>query len=191
MSAESPGNVTVMLQRIEAGEPEALGELMPIVLQELRRIADYQMRGERKDHTLQPTALVNEAIVQLMQKENIHWADRTHFYMTAALVMRRILANHARSRQSAKRGGDRKKLPLDEAVAAYEERAIDLVTLDEALDRLKLEYPRRAALVNLRFFASLGFKEIAKLLGVSERTAKTDWHDARIWLWQELRTELH
>lgn len=187
MNPPIDGNVTRILRRIGLGEADAFNDLVPLVIDELRCIAGAQMRSERGDHTLNPTGLVNEAVIQLMNRESGSWADRGHFYRTAAAIMRHILVNHARDRRRLKRGGMAKKLPLDEAVAAYEEKAIDLIALHEALEQLGREEARRAALVELHFFCGLGLAECAEILGISERTAKSDWSAARKWLWRAMR----
>lgn len=181
------GPVTLMLRRLEAGDRSALESLVPLVYDELRGIAAVQMRGERNDHTLQATALVNETLVRIARRENPSWQDGTHFLRSAAAVMRSILVNHARDRNRQKRGGSHKKLPLDDVVGAYEEKVGDLTALDEALERLAELNPRQAELVELCFFAGLSLKEAARELGISERTAKSDWALTRQWLWSVLR----
>ena len=176
-----------MLRRLEDGDRAVLETLVPLVYDELRGIAVRQMGRERADHTLQPTALVHEALMRLVRRENPAWENRRHFLRSAAAVMRSVLINHARDRNRQKRGGDNKKLPLDELVGAYEEKAGDLTALDEALRKLAMENSRQAELVTMRFFAGASLKEVADALGVSERTVKSDWAMARMWLWRALR----
>ena len=183
------GPVTLMLRRLEEGDRSALATIVPLVYDELRGVAEAQMRGERSDHTLQATALVNEALMQLVRRENPSWKDRQHFIRSAAAVMRSVLLNHARDKKRLKRGGNSARLPLDELVGAYEEKAGDLIALDETLERLSELNPRLAELVELRFFAGVSLKEAAEALGVSERTAKSDWAIVRRWLWRELRCD--
>lgn len=183
------GPVTLMLRRLESGDRAALDSIVPLVYDELHGIAAAQMRDERGDHTLQATALVHEALLRLARRENPSWEDRQHFVRSAAAVMRSVLVNHARDRNRQKRGGHNRKLPLDELVGAYEEKAGDLLALDEALETLASLNPRHAALVELRFFAGTTLKEAAVAIGVSERTAKSDWAIARQWLWSMLRHE--
>ncbi len=179
--------VTQLLQRLGEGDRQVYAELLPLVYQELHAIASAYLRRERPDHTLQPTALVHEAYLRLAPKDSPQWTDRRHFYRAAAMVMRSILVNHARDRQRQKRSGAHDRLPLDDALAVYEDRAIDLVALDEALERLGGLAPRQASLVELRFFAGLSIDETADVLGVSPRTVDMDWKLARGWLLRELR----
>jgi RNA polymerase sigma factor (TIGR02999 family) len=189
MSHPVPGDVTRVLRRIDAGEREALSELLPLVYDELRGLARGQMAGERDSHTLQPTALVHEAYVRLAGRKKASWENRGHFYRAAAAVMRSILVNHARDRKRMKRGGNCKKLPLDETVAVFEERAIDLVALDEALEKLAEVDPRKASVVELRFVGGLSVKDTAEALGVAPRTVEADWSLARAWLLGEIKRE--
>ena len=186
MSADAPGEVTRILRSRNDGACDVVSELAPLVYDELRRVAGRQMAGERRDHTLQPTALAHEALLRLLGRENTDWEDRTAFFRSAATVMRHILVNHARDRRRLKRGGHGAKVPLDDVVAAYEERSLDLLALDEALEQLAGINPRQAELVVLRFFGGLGVGESADVLGISERSAKTDWGQARQWLWNRL-----
>jgi len=179
-------DVSRLLQRLDQGDREAFSELMPLVYDELHAIASAYMRRERPDHTFQPTALVNEAYLRLSSKDPPRWSDRAHFYRAAAAVMRAILVNHARDRQALKREAAVHRVPLDEALAAYEARAIDLIALDEALERLAVIDARQATLVELRFFAGLSMEQTAEVLGVSARTVDTDWKLARAWLSREL-----
>jgi RNA polymerase sigma factor (TIGR02999 family) len=179
-------DVTALLQSWNGGDPRALEELMPVVYSELHRLARAHLRGERVDHTLQATALVNEAYVRLVGQTRVRWQNRAHFFGTAAQLMRRILVDHAREHRSAKRGGGATRVELDEALGAAEERDIDLLALDAALERLELLDARQSRLVVLRFFGGLTIDEAAEVLGVSPATAKREWTTARIWLRREL-----
>jgi RNA polymerase sigma factor (TIGR02999 family) len=187
MGPELPGEVTRLLRRVDSGDREAINHLLPLVYGELRAMAGACLSGERRDHTLQPTALVNEAYLKLAAKDDPHWTDRRHFYRAAAVVMRSILINHARERRRQKRGGgEMKKIPLDDHLAVFEERALDLVALDEALEKLETIDARQTEMIELRFFAGLSIKEAAEVMGVSERTLQADWSLARAWLLREM-----
>ncbi|MCP4249291.1 MAG: sigma-70 family RNA polymerase sigma factor [bacterium] len=184
-----PGEVTRVLQRVDAGDRDAVGDLLPLVYNELRALAQAEMAGERANHTLQPTALVNEACIRLMGQERAGWENRRHFYRAAATVMRHILVNHARDRRRLKRGGQFQRLPFEEALAAYDDRAIDLVELDDALSRLETVEPRAVDVIELRFFGGLTVNETAEMLGVSARTVQSDWNLARVWLLREISSD--
>lgn len=175
-----------MLARLSAADRDAIVDLLPLVYDELHRVAVGQMCRERADHTLQPTALIHEAYMRLVSREDGRFKDRRHFYRTIAVVMRSILINYARDRKRIKRGGDVARLPLHEAHAAFEERAIDLIALDAALEKLASFDPRRAEMIELRFFGGLTIAETAEVLGVSERTVQGDWALARAWLRREM-----
>jgi RNA polymerase sigma factor (TIGR02999 family) len=174
------------LGRLDAGDRDAIAELAPLVYNELHALAAHYLRHERNDHTLQPTALVNEAWLRLASREDPRWENRRHFYRAAAIVMRSILVNHARDRRRLKRGGQSKRVPLDDALLAFEDRAVDLIALDDALTKLALLDPRQIDIVELRFFAGLTIKETAETLGVSPRTVDADWSLARSWLQREM-----
>jgi len=179
-----------MLRRLEDGDRSALDSIVAMVYDELHDIAAAQMRAERNDHTLQPTALVHEAILRIAHRENPGWTDRQHFLRSAAAVMRSVLINHARDRTRLKRGGNNKKLPLDELVGAFEEQVGgDLIALDAALQQLTAHNPRQATVVELRFFGGASLKDVAETLGVCERTVKNDWAAARGWLWRAIQNE--
>jgi RNA polymerase sigma-70 factor, ECF subfamily len=165
---------------------EALDRLLPVVHGELRRIASAYLRRERPDHTLQPTALVNEAYLRLAERGEVEWESKTHFLAIAANVMRQILVDHARARHADKRHGDRARVELDEALVVAFERDLDLVWLDEALDRLGDLDARLARVVELRFFGGLTTKETAEVLEVSTATVEREWATARGWLRREL-----
>ena len=175
-------DVTGLLHRWQAGDSAALTELVELVHTELRRVARRQMRGERPDHTLQTSALINEAYLRLIDQRRVNWNNRAHFFAVAAQLMRRILVDHARSRGYLKRGGGAIKVPLDEAAAVEPARPPDLIALDDALTRLAGEDPRKARVVELRYFAGLTVEEIAQVLQVAPVTVMRDWSFARAWL---------
>lgn len=182
----SPGDVTRLLAAWSAGDPEAMEALAPLVYDELRKIAGAYMRRERSDHTLQPTAVVNEAFLRLAGQREVSFRSRAHFFGIAAQAMRRILVDHARARHAQKRGGPATLLPLDESVAAAGSRGIDLLALDEALSRLAALDGPQARVVELRFFAGLTVEETAAAMDLSPATVKRDWTSARAWLFREL-----
>jgi RNA polymerase sigma factor (TIGR02999 family) len=184
-----PGEATQLLQRMEEGDAEAAGELLPILYEELRAIAHRYMQGERTGHTLQPTAVVNEAYVRLFEGEDQRWESRAHFVGVAARAMRNVLVDHARARKAQKRGGDHKRQALDCVLAHYEENQLDPLALHEALERLAAMDPELARLVELRFFAGLTIEETAPVLGVSTPTVERRWRVARMWLRKELPPE--
>jgi RNA polymerase sigma-70 factor (ECF subfamily) len=186
MTVPSQGEVTQMLAAIGRGDRSALSSLIPLVYQELRKLADDKLRREPSDHTLQPTALVHEAYLRLVGQEQLDWNNRTHFFGAAAEIMRRILVDHARKRRALKRGGDRPGEALDEAIVLFEERSADLLALDEALTRLGRLDPEQVRIVELRFFGGLGVEETAGILGVSASTVARGWRLARAWLLREL-----
>ena len=186
MSDDAPPDVTRLLQAWNEGQPGALDALMPIVYGELHRLAKASLRRERPDHTLQATALVNEAYVRLVGQTRMRWQNRAQFFGTAAQFMRRILVDHARDRLSAKRGAGAPRIELDEAILATEERGIDLLALDAALERLEQLDARQGQLVVLRFFGGLTIEEAAEVLEISPATAKREWVTARMWLRREL-----
>lgn len=175
-----------LLAAASHGDAEASERVFPLIYDELRRLADRYMRGERPDHTLQATALVHEAYLKLVGQGDASWTSRAHFLAAAAQAMRRILVNHAKSKKRVKRGGGRAQLVLEEALAAFEDRAIDLVDLDDSLRKLAAIAPDQARIVELRFFAGLTVEETARMLGTSERTIYSDWAMARAWLRGEL-----
>ena len=182
----APENVTQLLTDYRTGKREALDELLPLVYDELHRIAARYLRAERREHTLQPTALVNEAYLRLVDQRNVDWQNRAHFYGIAAQVMRRVLVDYARARGREKRGGKEVKVPLDEALAVAQEQDVDLVRLEEALVRLAALDAQQGRIVELRYFGGLSIEETAEVLGVSESTVKRDWAMARAWLQREL-----
>ena len=181
------GEVTRLLVELRNGSPEAEAKLIPLVYNHLHRLAARYMRDERHDHTLQATALVNEAYLRLVPQEGTGWQDRAHFFAVAARLMRQILVEHARARQAAKRGGAVEKLSLDEALELSPARSRKLIELDHALESLGRLDPQQARVVELRFFGGLTVEETAEVLGISPRTVKRDWRVARLWLHRELR----
>jgi RNA polymerase sigma-70 factor, ECF subfamily len=180
--------LTRLLARWSDGDEEALQQLMPIVHDELRRLARRQMAGERPGHTLQPTALVNEAYLRLVDLKQMQWQNRAHFFAMAARLMRRILVDVARSRGYQKRGGGAMPVSFTEALEVAESQPTDLVVLDEALDALARVDERKSRVVELRFFAGLSIEETAEVLKVSRETVKRDWKFAKMWLLRHLRT---
>ena len=165
---------------------QSVNSLMPVVYQELRRLAASYLRRERPGQTLQPTALVNEAYLRLMKDKPGRWQNRAHFCAIAAHSMRQILIERARARGAQKRGGERQRITLDERLMPGSERSIDLIALDEALERLAALDPDQARLVELRFFGGLTVEETATALNISPATVKRDWASAKAWLYQEL-----
>jgi len=184
-----PTELTQLLSSLNEADRLAAGELLPLVYDELRSLAGHHLQGERSDHTLQATALVHEAYLRLLNGNGQKWNDRAHFYRLASAVMRHILVDYARERNRTKRGGDRKKLPLDEAIDVFEERATDLVALDDALARLAQMDARMARVVELRFFGGLTVAEAGEALEISQRSVESDWSMAKLWLLRELSKE--
>ena len=178
--------VTQLLHRVARGDHSAEDELLRQIYGELKRLAVAQFRNERPGHTLQATALVHEAYLRLTNYQQIDWKDRVHFFAMAAKVMRRVLVDHARQRNAGKRGGPAARLTLDEDIQVTNEQCDLISGLDDALQRLAQTDPRKAKIVELRFFAGLTEEEIAKVLGISSRTVKRDWVVARAWLYGEL-----
>lgn len=189
--AESPAptQITEYLRAWEQGDDRALEALLPMVYAELRAIAAKHLGGERSGHTLQPTALANEAYLRLQGLKSVPWHDRTHFFAMASRIMRRVLVDHARARSAQKRGADAPRVELTEGLNDALQPAMDaveLIDLDRALDQLAEAEPRLARLVEVRFFGGLTVEEAAELLGCSPRTAKRDWAFARAWLLRRL-----
>ncbi len=179
--------VTRLFQAIEQGEFRATEELLPLVYEELRRLAEQRLSHERPGQTLQPTALVHEAYLRLVNAEKApQWENRGHFFAAAAEAMRRILINRARDKKRLKRGGDRVRVDLEQIEAAFDANDEQLVELDEALEKLAAEDAQCAELVKLRFFAGLTLGEAAEIVGLSLRTAEREWAYARAWLFDEL-----
>jgi len=179
--------VTRILSAIEAGDPQAAAQLLPLVYNELRRLAAQRLAQEKPGQTLEATALVHEAYVRLVDGEQAqHWNTRGHFFAAAAEAMRRILVEHARKRGRLKRGGDRQRLDLDELQLSVPEVADELLALDEALTDLARKHPEKAALVSLRYFAGLTVAEAAQALDISTSTADRHWTYARAWLYRRI-----
>jgi RNA polymerase sigma-70 factor, ECF subfamily len=186
MGGASPEDITRLLTRWSDGDEGALTFLTPLIYGELRRRAAYLLRNERQGHTLQATALVNEAFMKLEGQAKVQWQNRTHFFAVAARAMRQILVDYARRHRRGKRGGTVVFLPLDEALAVAPEVSADLLLLDEALDRLLAVDPRKAKVVELRFFGGLENEETAEVLQVSPNTVMRDWNLAKAWLRREM-----
>lgn len=186
MTAPSTHEVTQLLQAWSEGDEAALGRLVPLVHGELRRLAQWHMGAERPGHTLQATALVNEAYLRLVDVRNVPWQNRTHFFALSARLMRRILVDFARARQYQKRGGGAAKVTFDESLEVSTERSDVLVELDDALVALAVVDPRKSQVVEMRFFGGLSVKETAEVLHVSPDTVMRDWAFAKLWLLREL-----
>ena len=182
----SPSHVTDLLVAWSGGDTQALEKLMPLVHGELRRLARRQMAGERQGHTLQTTALINEAYLRLIDLTRVRWQDRAHFLAISARLMRRILVDHARSRRYAKRGGGAALVVFDEALVVTSGARPDLVALDDALQALAAVDSRKSQVVEMRFFGGLSVDETAEALGVSPETVMRDWRLAKVWLLREL-----
>ena len=179
-------NISHLLNEWNAGDEQALDTLTPLVYEELRRQAAHYLRRERPGHTLQTTALIHEAYLRLIDAKDVNWQSRAHFFAVAANVMRRVLVEHARRRDADKRGGSQIRVELDEALVIADEDGVDLLAIDEALDRLAVVDPQQAHVVELRFFSGLSVEETAAALGVSPKTVKRDWSVARAWLRREI-----
>jgi RNA polymerase sigma factor (TIGR02999 family) len=177
-----PGEVTRVLDELGAGGPEAVAAVFPLVYEELRGLAHRVLARERPDHTLSTTALVHEAYIKLSGLDRMRWRNRGHFLATCAQAMRRVLVNHARERRRLKRGGGQAKLPLSEALVAAQDSPDELISIDEALNKLESLNARQCRVVECRFFAGLSVPDTAEALGLSEATVKRDWAVARAWL---------
>ena len=181
----SAPEITRLLSALNEGNRDAVDALIPLVYAELRRLAAYYLRGERGGHTLQPTALVHEAFLKLVEQET-PWQNRAHFFAMAASLMRRILVDYARSHKAEKRGGAAEKIPLEEAFVFAREKPAQMIALDDALKKLAEIDPRRGRIVELKFFGGLNNEEIAEVLGVHSNTVLRDWNLARAWLKTQL-----
>ena len=186
LSPSKPHEISELLEQWSGGNQAALDQLYPLVYEELRRLARSYMRREPKGHTLQTTALINEAYVRLVDQQSVRWQNRSHFFAISAQIMRRILVDHARRHLQAKRGGGAKRISLDEVMIVAKERSEEVLMLDEALSNLAQLDPRRSQVVELRYFAGLNNSEIASVLKISENTVMRDWNLARAWLYQQL-----
>jgi RNA polymerase sigma factor (TIGR02999 family) len=186
MTEAQTHDVTQLLIDWSNGDRAALDKLVPVVEQELRRLAHHYMSRERAGHTLQTTALVNEAFVRLVHRKSVQWQNRAHFFGIAAQLMRTILVDHARSHACAKRGGGAGKLELNEALVVSQHKASEVIALDEALKELELIDPQQSRIVELRFFGGLTVEEAAEVLHLSPATIKREWSTAKAWLYREL-----
>ncbi len=186
MPSDSSSQVTLLLSRWRAGDREALDALMPLVYEELRRLARHYLQQERPDHTLQSTALVHEAYVRLLGQGLPEWKSRAHFFGVAAKLMRQILVDHARSHRAAKRGGNSVKLTLTEGLVGRKGKDVDLLALDDALNSLANLSPQQSHIVELRFFSGLTIEDTSEVLGISPATVKRHWTTARAWLFREM-----
>jgi len=184
--ASSQHEVTELLLQWRSGDKTALDKLTPLVYNELRRLAHGYLKQERPGHTLQTTALVHEAYLRLVEQQDIRWQNRAHFFAVSAQVMRHVLVDYARKRRSRKRGGDAQRVSLEEGAIVSQERASELVELDDALQRLAESHPRCSRLVELRYFAGLNNQDAAEVLKISEATVERDWRFAKTWLYREL-----
>jgi RNA polymerase sigma-70 factor (ECF subfamily) len=184
----SPHRVTHLLQQWSHGDDAALAELTPLIYEELRRLAHHYMEGQRPNHTLQTTALVNEAYLRLADQTNPRWQNRAHFFAVAARAMRQIVVDYARSQRSQKRGGGVLRVELDEAAIVSPEQSKEIVDLHEALERLATLDLRKAQVVELKYFGGLNYDEMAEVLKISRVTVRRDWEFARLWLYTELRS---
>jgi RNA polymerase sigma factor (TIGR02999 family) len=184
------GNITQLLIQWRRGDPSALEQLMPLVYEELRRLARQCMRSERACHTLQTTALVNEAYLRLVKSSRVQWQDRAHFFAIASQLMRRVLVDEARKRRNLKRGGEYTRVQIDEVEPSSQPRDFDLLALDQALEGLARFAPRKGKVVELRFFGGLSIEETALVLGISADIVKREWRTAKLWLLQELNQSM-
>lgn len=180
---DNPGDITMLLR---SADPRDTDRLMAVIYDDLRRLAASQLRRERADHTLHPTALVHEAYIRLVNQRSAQWADRLHFFSIASRIIRRILIDHARERNALKRGGAERPAPLNLDDAAAPERDVDLIALDEALEELAALSERQAKIVELRFFGGLTIPEVAAALSMGSRSVDREWQAARAWLFHRL-----
>jgi RNA polymerase sigma factor (TIGR02999 family) len=185
----SPDAVTRLLLDWSDGDEHSRDEMLPLVYDELRRLAALYLLRERRDHTLQPTALVHEAYLRLVDQRQVNWKNRAQFVGLAAVMMRRILVNHARDRAADKRGGDMRKVPLSDADTPGKPQEVDVIVLHEALDQLSAIDPRKSRIVELKFFGGLTTNEIAEVLQLSPATIERDWSFARAWLYDAMGGE--
>lgn len=191
MGHQPPSGITQLLQGWQGGDRDALAALMPLVYKELRRLAHFQLRKERPDHTLQSAALVNEAYLRLLGQNPPSLESRTHFFAIAAGMMRQILIDYARRRGTAKRGGSVCKLSVDEASVLPQGTDVDIIAVDDALRALAQIDPRQSRVVELRFFAGLSLEDISSALGIAPATVQRDWTAARAWLHREISRKKH
>jgi RNA polymerase sigma-70 factor (ECF subfamily) len=189
MTGQPSSSITGLLKAWGGGDHAAFEKLVPLVDAELRRLARRYIRGERTGHTLQPTALINEVYLRLIDWGSISWQDRAHFFGLSARLMRRVLVDHARRQRRGKRGGDALTIAFDEAAVVPQERTADLVAIDDALNALAMHDVRKSRIVELRFFGGLSVEETAEVLKISPRTVKREWSLARAWLYCQLTHE--
>ena len=187
---QTPENVTQLLIGWSKGDKEALDKLLPLVYNELHRQAAAYLRRERVGHTLQTTALIHEAYVRLVDQKNVHWQNRAHFFGIAAQLMRRILVDHARTKKRVKRGGSNIRVSFSDATIKTEAQDLDIVALDQALERLARIDEQQSRIVELRFFSGLTVEDTAEVLGISPATVKRDWSMAKAWLHREISGEV-
>jgi RNA polymerase sigma-70 factor, ECF subfamily len=188
MTADSPKDVSILLLAWSNGDETALEKLIPLVYEELHRLAHRYISRERPGNTLQTTALAHEAYLRLVDAQGVQWHNRAHFFAVAAQTMRRILVDLARARHNLKHGGGARQVSLDEVLVASPVRGVDMLALDEALGRLAALNPRQSQVVELRYFGGLTNEEVAEVIKISPRTVRSDWSLARAWLYRELRT---
>lgn len=190
MSQQAPSEITQMLIELTDGNQEVVNHILPHIYDELKRLASSYLRRERSDHTLQPTALVHEAYMKLVDQKRVQWQNRAHFFGIAAQVMRRILMDHARKHQADKRGGEAEKLPIEEEILVVShDRSAELVALDDALHTLASMDEQKAKIVELRYFGGLSIEETAEVMGVSVPTINRQWRMAKAWLYSQLAAE--
>lgn len=187
MAGQPQHEVTALLQAWRSGDEAALNDLVPLVYTELHRLAHFYMARERSGHTLQTSALVNEAYLHLIDAAGVDWHDRAHFFAVSAKIMRQVLIQHARARHACKRGGATIKVEFDDTFIPSPERDADLIAVDDALSALAENDPREASIVEMRFFAGLNEEETAHVLGISGRTVRREWDHAKVWLLRELK----
>jgi RNA polymerase sigma-70 factor (ECF subfamily) len=180
------GEVTLLLKAMQSGDPTANEKLLPLVYNELHRLAETYMGRERPGHTLQPTALIHETYLRLTG-DTIHWQNRAHFIGVAANIMRRVLVDHARAHKAAIRGGNLQRVEFEEGLAISKERSNEMLALDDALSELEEVNPRQAKVVELRYFAGLSVEEIAAILKIGPRSVEREWASARVWLFERMR----
>jgi RNA polymerase sigma factor (TIGR02999 family) len=185
-----PSEVTQLLINWGRGDKTALDELIPLVEAELRRLARHYMARESPHHTLQTSALINEAYIKLIDQQDVPWQNRAHFFAVAATVMRHILVDHARKHHYAKRGGGARRIPLDDAEARIDQKANELVALDDALKTLAVLDPRKGQIIELRFFGGLSIEETAAVMRISSPTVQREWRSAKAWLRRELSNKI-
>ena len=187
MKDESSHDITQMLIELTDGNTEVVNQILTRIYDELRKLASSYLRRERADHTLQPTALVHEAYMKLIDQKKVHWQNRAHFFGIAAQVMRRILLDHARKHNADKRGGEAEKLPIEEEILVVShEKSAELIALDEALETLAQMDPQKAKIVELRYFGGLSIEETAEVMGVSVPTINRQWRMAKAWLYGQI-----